>query len=293
MMTKAPIFIVGMQRSGTTFLRLLLNRSDELFIPFETDFISALETFSDVDFNNDSQKKAVISAIEVEPFTQKAGLTLNHTESIENATNMTELLDAFYTDNCHQHNKKRWGIKTPGYILSMHKVLNYFPNAKFIVVMRDPRGIFYSQKNISWGLKDPVKLAYQWNQANHNVELIERLFPQQIYVLKYEQLIEQIAPETQKLCQFIDIPFSDKLLDFSNAATDMPESSKQWHQSSVSKPDLDKIIAWQQHLKPIEKKIIQDICEEFLCKWDYSIDLNHIRKLDKLKHKLEYAFHYA
>jgi hypothetical protein len=35
-----PFFIVGMQRSGTTMLRLMLNAHRSLAVPFESGFIS-------------------------------------------------------------------------------------------------------------------------------------------------------------------------------------------------------------------------------------------------------------
>ena len=293
MVDTAPVFVVGMQRSGTTFLRLLLNRSDDLFIPFESDFLSVMEGCRDKKFETSIDKEAFIESLLSEPFTQKAKLAFGEARDLSEADNVSELVSQFFMSNARLAGKTRWGVKTPSYIFSMHKLLSFFPNAKIVVLIRDPRGMFLSHKQISWGTKDPVKLAYYWNQANQAIELVCQLFPKQVIVTKYEDLMNDTIRQTKRICDFINIDFSNEMLDYSKGADAMPNSSMHWHTNSVSQPSKEKAIEWQNSLRDVEVNIFQDVCHDYLRKWGYTIVNRQYSYLSRVKQKVEYMLNYG
>ncbi|WP_416306683.1 sulfotransferase family protein [Neptunicella sp. SCSIO 80796] len=288
-----PIFIVGVQRSGTTFLRLLLNRHPDIYIPFETNFLYILKLSENTDFSDLSQKKALMKRILEEPLTAKGDIQFSDFERLDDVSNATQMIDMLFEENCQKAGKVRWGVKTPHYVLKMHQIMQLYPNARIIALVRDPRDIFLSQKGISWGIKDPVRMANAWNLAEYSIEMIRTLFPDNIKTVRYEDLIRNTEGMVKEICDFVQCDFQPSLLNFDNNPQTMPTDSVQWHQKSMQKPDVNKIYAWKTKLNKYEKAVFANMSGELLKKWGYEADKVRFNVVEKVIKKIRNAILYA
>ena len=102
--------------------------------------------------------------------------------------------------------------------------MKLYPNAKFIVAMRDYRAIVLSHKeSIATALvlanrkkKDKLSSsiinAYKWNMYNREVLRLQKLYPDKLLVVSYENMVQQTETTVRQACQFWGIPFLPSML---------------------------------------------------------------------------------
>ncbi|MGV2340269.1 MAG UNVERIFIED_CONTAM: sulfotransferase [Planctomycetaceae bacterium] len=81
------------------------------------------------------------------------------------------------------------GDNTPLYVMAIPAILELFPNAKFIHMVRDPRDVVCSMLNMRFGACEAVTAAMEWHQTLGCWLLAERLIPEsQRMECRYEDL---------------------------------------------------------------------------------------------------------
>ena len=212
-MTDRPApFVVGVPRSGTTLLRLMLDAHPDLAIPPETFFVPmAARLASDdrarffetivmsrvwPDFHLAVEEFAA-ALQQLDPFTVPGGLR------------------TFYTMYAGRFGKTRWGDKTPGYNTMMTMIQAVVPEAHFIHVVRDGRDVALSHQtaNFWWAAEGVRDHARYWHDAireAHRQAAACRHFLE----IRYEDLIRQTAATLTKIGDFIDLPYHPRMADF-------------------------------------------------------------------------------
>ncbi|KAI9558779.1 hypothetical protein GHT06_015568 [Daphnia sinensis] len=94
-----------------------------------------------------------------------------------------------------------------------------FTNWKIIYLVRDPRGVMSSRNNLQWCVRDPAcndagRLCSEVNEDLEELNRLQNLFPNQLYLLKFEDLSANVETETKKLFQFLNMPFSRSVKDY-------------------------------------------------------------------------------
>jgi hypothetical protein len=204
-------FIVGVPRSGTTLLRLMLDAHPQLAIPPETHFIpgackrcrnsahpakSFMEFLSSHPRWNDwhVDKSTLASAVHsLDPFDTRLAI------------------NAFYRIYANRFHKPGWGDKTPGYLLHMPLIYGLFPEAHFIHVIRDCRDVYLSVKDMWWGPDTPDKTALWWKDRICQARKDASAIPHYLEI-RFDDLV--LAPEKtlDKICGFLELkPHTDML----------------------------------------------------------------------------------
>ena len=137
-------FVVGVNRSGTTLLRMMLDAHPELTMPPETHFVPEL---IDVAEAGEATPEALLATITKQREWGDFGLTeeqlLDAFGAIE-PLNAGDALRAFYALYAERIGKPRWGEKTPIYVKSIRKIHRALPEARFVHVIRDGRDVALS-----------------------------------------------------------------------------------------------------------------------------------------------------
>ncbi|KAI9558781.1 hypothetical protein GHT06_015570 [Daphnia sinensis] len=119
-----------------------------------------------------------------------------------------------------------------------------FTNWKIIYLVRDPRGVMSSRTNLPWCEPDPAcnDAGRLCSEVKEDLDELNRLynwFPNQLYLLKFEDLSANVETETAKLFRFLEMPVSKSVKDFlaehtqSNHTRDNPFSTIR-HSNSVA-----------------------------------------------------------
>jgi hypothetical protein len=210
----AAPFIVGVPRSGTTLLRLMLDGHSQLAIPPETGFVTRvarlgplgralltrqrlhrLLTTADTwpDFHLDSQ--SLWAAIRDLPDYSPA-----------------EGLRTFYRSYAARFSKTIWGDKTPTYGPRIRSIARLLPEARFVHLVRDGRDVALSLRPLWFApSRDFRALGAYWAQFIRDTRRQGASVPHYLEV-RYEQLVCEPERTLQSICRFLDLTFEPAML---------------------------------------------------------------------------------
>lgn len=198
----SPIIVYGPPRSGTTYLVHILNQHPEVFISNEYRIFSWLHSATHKLTKNDQ-------------------MVANGKQEFQQF--IDEKLPAIVKDFYAQKHPKAyyWGDKNPFYgndVERLRTIKEYWPDAKFINIVRDGRDVVTSLMNKRWPDGRP------WADFNHAHEVwnsnIEGglKFAQESgnnhYFVRYEDLIKNDLTEAKKIFEFLDIPWHESVEEY-------------------------------------------------------------------------------
>jgi hypothetical protein len=112
--------------------------------------------------------------------------------------------------------KARVGEKTPGHWAFTDRLLEWFPEAKFIHVHKDPRDVVASLRDQYWWVpKSALSSAMYCRTALEQLSLIgRRLGTVRFLDLRYETLMRHPEAELRRTCAFLGEDFQPGMLRF-------------------------------------------------------------------------------
>ena len=165
-----PVFIVGTPRSGTTLMAVLLDRHSNIAIGPETQFFTEFIPKNWSKKTPDTHEQLVDSALafkRIADFNFDRDQLLHHFEKYE--LTLPNLLRAIIEVHAIRNSKWRPGEKSPHHLQHIPTILNHFPEAKIICVLRDGRDVVRSLLDTPWAIpKNPRRLrlfCIRWNDA--------------------------------------------------------------------------------------------------------------------------------
>ncbi|MCC3528793.1 MAG: sulfotransferase [Microcoleus sp. PH2017_22_RUC_O_B] len=155
--------------------------------------------------------------------------------------------------------------KTPRYYFIISELYNIFPEAHFIILLRNPLSVLCSMIN-TWTQDDYFKLhLYKQDLLEAPAKLIEgtNLLNNHCLVLHYEWLLLNPEAEINKICSWLGIQFSPEMIDYGKAK-DYPvwrygDQNKVYQDT---KPDSQNIDKWIMALdNPQVWRVVNDYLE--------------------------------
>jgi hypothetical protein len=228
-----PIFIVGVPRSGTTLLRAILNKHPNIAICDETYFFyyvySRRRAFGDI-AQGDNRRRLVgayldtwrIGRLELERQELESRLLRDGTDY---PALFTSLLEAY----AESRSKPRPGEKTPHHAQHVETLFDWYPEATVIHVVRDPRDVVVSLRNVPWGRRSTAANARLWVDLTRAAE---RAAGRRGFVrLRYEDLVSHPENSLRSLCRTLGEPYvAEMLSDPSDETPDRPWFGRAYQQ---------------------------------------------------------------
>jgi len=274
-----PVFIVGAARSGTTLLQYMLRSNPELSFPTaESHFIIPFHKFRNK-FGDLSQQDNLIFLLEEiykfrKPFFDDDvhGLDFNPAALAEEfhkagIQNISGVISAIFRKNAQGEGKKRWGDKTPYYVFHMETLLEMFPNAQFIHLIRDGRDCALSMLERKWHLQifNIYHTACTWDRYVTAGKMFGDLFPEHYIELRYEDLLTHPEKSLKILCAFLNIEFSESVINYEKS--DFPGKTP-LIQEPLKKTNQGK---WKQQLSKRQISIFEAVAGDTLKECNYEI----------------------
>ncbi|MEQ8753396.1 MAG: sulfotransferase [Coleofasciculus sp. G1-WW12-02] len=279
-----PVFIVSSGRAGTTLLRGLLNGSNQIHIPPESDFITRVypfyhnkQHFSDEDYRQIIKLFINTSEDNGWEMTENYLLTCLHEQSPQSFADINSTIYKAYLQKVGLETQQ-WGIKRPVLIAGIDRIINTFPEAKIVHVVRDGRDVSLSYKEIhqkgaiKFGPKGVVTNALYWIDGLRRIEEINDI---DSYELRYEDLLTDPAAELKKICAFLGIDYEKFVTDQSNLITSKNTVLKTQEKLFIRKISEIKPTNTKKYLAKMSKLnrfIYELIAEPYLRKYNYPIE---------------------
>ena len=251
----APIFILGLPRSGTTFLHALLTEDPENLVPRAWQTIYPQPRQPGFDPMRDKRVKNVnqqlqffgglapefsqLHPVDAESAQECSEITAHVFQSLRFDTTFRvphylAWLDARgHLDAFEFHRKflqvlqhgaagQRWVLKCPDHSFCLDAILQVYPDARFVVVHRDPMRVFASVAHLTEVLRgpflkniDPVEIGSQvtkrWiDGAQHLVDFDVRpdIAESRKIHIRYEELATAPMLAVARLYEHFEIPLS-------------------------------------------------------------------------------------
>ena len=219
-------FVVGVGRSGTTLLRLMLDAHSTMAMPPETHFFQSLLDASGKVRFGPTQALEAITEDEHRRWND-FGLEPSKLEARFEAIprfNVTDALRAFYELYAEEQGKERWGDKTPDYIKRMRKIKRVLPEARFIHVIRDGRDVALStnKRIVERGHREPLPAKRSARRWRNRIEKARADGPKlgEYLEIRYEDLVVETEPTLRRVCEFSELEFEPGMLRYHETASE-------------------------------------------------------------------------
>jgi len=282
-------FIVGMGRSGTTLLRLMLDSHPELSIPPETNFFLALR--KGLPRQADPHGFFLRTVAEAQRRSD-FGLSAGELERRVRAIRPFELgsaLRVLYRLYAARFGKERWGDKTPTNLPEMEQIQRVLPEARFIHMIRDGRDVALSLEGVWFGAGTLRERAETWVWA---IDEARRQRPSLNHYLevRFETLVRRPEATLRTVCRFLDLPWAAAMLQYHRRAAErLAESGYDYVDAAgrlvatgeqrlaalrltAAKPDESRIGRWRSEMRESERTLFLDVAGKTLRELGYDVE---------------------
>jgi len=269
---KPPVVIVGLPRSGSSFLAHVASHLDDWFI-FDDLYLyreAKAINATDAPLTHEQMDKLLFflgwqirARIKYGVFCVP-DMTLNDVDKMNSALAKTfqdkpvywhELQEEWMTRLTINQGAKYWGYKAPQDFQLINLLSHVYPNIKVIYLFRDPRNMLRSFKYVrdqdgNPEQYHPVVYSYYWKKAIKTLDTLTQTIPERILPIKYEEL----ASNPQDT--------ADEIAVFLNTSVNKPIEKKRSNSSFNTEVKHD--------ITPTEKRICEIITNELLNKHGYN-----------------------
>ncbi len=262
-----PVFVVGMNGSGTTMLVDSLGHHPDLYgFPRETRVLpSLLETYPiDAPLQTHTEKlklwdlmrglPAFRGVNEGEPAPLPEGW-----EQVE--ATVPAVFDALMTQYAGAESKTRWCEKTPHHVQNLPRMAEAFPTAKFIHIIRDGRACAASFQR-RWA-RSPELTMYRWKHVvdvgrRDGAKLKDRYFE-----VRYEDLTGEPEKWMREICTFLGVPYTPEVLE-----STQPQSENRGEAGQIKRASEK----WRKQMSPRTLKRLEAVGGAMLAELGYPVD---------------------
>jgi Sulfotransferase family len=137
------------------------------------------------------------------------------TRIIEMNFTLKQVVGYLYYAFAECHDKRICGDKTPPFLRKLKVLIDAYPEARFIHIIRDGRDSYLSlRKKGSLSASSAGIASLEWNTKELLIEQALRKTPGRTMDIRYEDLIRDPLGESQRVCDFLKVYFEEGMLEF-------------------------------------------------------------------------------
>lgn len=203
-----PLFVGGVWRSGTSLLYTLLNQHPQIALMYESDLPLLAPMF---------WKPRCDWAARWEFW--NSGLSRHRLDACRLLTPQSDVkgaLESAGREYARKKNASIWGCKSPNYFDSLSTLAKDFPEARFVVIWRDPadvcRSILEAASRPGWFARPGMthRALFGYRELKRECDLLQSTGAA-LLQLQYEELIRDTRDTMARVCTFLQIPFDERM----------------------------------------------------------------------------------
>lgn len=262
-------FLIASERSGSNLITKMLDAHPEVCGPSPLHILRVLGMeyyrYGDlsVSSNWDVLLDDVYTLLSSDFAKWKSSVTREQIAEMAAPGDLPSLLRSVFENEARANGKNALFIKE----LWTHKYISFldwcFPGAKFVYLVRDPRDMALSWRNNEVHPGGVVAGARQWttDQSSTAVSFGPLHRAGRAIVVRYEDLVSDSSKSLKKICGFLGIDYSDKMLAFHKNQLTQHNADKNPLWKNLSKEVMsDNFNKFKNELTPFEIAAIEVIC---------------------------------
>src|SRR5262249_7683944 len=267
-----PVIVLGVGRSGTTLLRVMLDRNTTLAIPYETFFVPQLahRHWRRPDLDDFLDDLGRLRTLYDWGITPEGGRTRRR----EGMTT-SEAIAAIFETYAERQGKPRWGDKTPLYMQQLPLLERLFPDAIWVHLVRDGRDAALSFLELpegfsgkTWALPRTVtQLAARWRTEILAARRLGGHAGSRYLELRYEDLVDDPEHWLQRVCEHVSLPWEPEMLDHTRHSdtAHMPEHR------NLAQPPTPGLRDWRSQMSREDALAFEQVARDVLQSAGYEL----------------------
>jgi hypothetical protein len=282
-----PIIILGNNRSGTSLLRLMLHSHSQICIPPESHFFLWLEerykNWNSNKLNTYVEDLFNATKFETWNINKENLLTFLKGHTITNYAELTSLVYKFYAVKHLKNDTIYWGDKNSLWVDKLGTILEHFPNALFIHLIRDGRDVACSYKTLKsmrieskYAPKLPTDIeaiAEIWKNNVSSVDdfLMFKVKESNKITLLYENLLKEPDYYLSLILSKISLHLEKSQLNYYKQSSEKiePKAFLAWKEKLQEPIDLSNIGKFKRELTFNEIELFNKCAGAVLKKFNY------------------------
>ncbi len=174
--------------------------------------------------------------------------------------------------------------KNPYYTFYVEHILELFPDAKILFMVRDPRAFVLSNRQSQKPFVKVLSLSYYalvWNLFAENIYKKHQQFKRSTKIVRYEDLAANKELVVEEISKFFGVDYSDQMFDFYKTVQSELEEKKmpihlykraQKKLLDLSSPiNMNRVNAWKEQMSSHDIKKIDFLCRSYITLLGYEI----------------------
>lgn len=265
-----PLLILGVRRSGTTLLRVMLDRHSQLAVPDESYFVPQLadrhlRRVDPDEFVDDLRRLNTLAEWDVPLDRVRERLTPDMPIGTAIAT--------VYAVYAAERGKARWGDKTPMYMQNLRLLERLFPDARFVHLIRDGRDAALSFLELPRGLvtetwmhpRTPADFASQWRTEVAAARRLGRRVGPRYLEVRYEELVDDVEAVLRRICELAGLAYESTMADYAGKV----DVSAKPHQQRLRQPPTAGVRNWRAQMSPDDVAAFDRVAGDLLRELGY------------------------
>jgi hypothetical protein len=152
-------------------------------------------------------------------------------------------------------------------------MLEWFPTAKFVHIVRDPRDMLASLRKVRftdglnyWFTTSATVAGMEWRESVRISEELEQQLPTRYRTLRYEDLVTQPEETIRSLCEFLDEDYLPEILDVTDRLSFGDSNSHFERIQGISQKPIGR---GRKLLEPSDRWLLEKITGTSLGRWGY------------------------
>jgi hypothetical protein len=287
-MIRDPIFLICTERSGSNLLRAIMNSHSSIYAPMPVHlgliYWTNIHRYGDL--TKDENWSTLLKHVShhLNSSLGKLDVEISQGELFESVKerNFKSVYEYIYTKGMRQAGKSRLFIKDNQCHKQLYYFLHYFPEAKFVFQVRDPRDYILSCKKLMHYINFFNALDVWKSEQEATMAMMYALPKDKIFVLRYEDLLARPENVLKSACSFMGVPFESQMLDFHNMEHAKKASARSIYWENLNKPIIDSNTGkFRNGLNRIQIYHIEHSLSEWMDRFGYvpTIDKSRIGKV--------------
>ena len=294
--SKAPVFVLGCSRSGTTLLyHMLLSAGNFAVYRMESQVLNLLEPrFRPLDVAHN--KRRMLDAWYHSRLYTRSGLTQEEIEPriMVECRNGGDFLRILMEEMCRKQGMERWAETTPDHLLYLDRIKQTIPNALVVHVIRDGRDVALSWekkaqiRQFPWDRRRPALAAgIHWEWFVTRGRRIGRELAGDYVEIHYEDLVRNPEVVLKQLEPFVEHDLNyERIKSVAIGSVAVPNTA---FKGDTRSP----IGRWQTDLSSLELCMLEGLIGETLNELGYSLGSTPRKSLELMILRSSYRTYFA